>query len=147
VPLAPDGAQEIERYLAARRARRGPVAPADPLVWCGAGRLRPYTGAGFAQGFRALCEAAGIRTLAGKAPRVHDLRHSCAVQALLRWYHAGADVQAKLPLLATYLGHISIASTAYYLHFLAPVALAASVRFAQRYGALVVPLTGREGVL
>jgi integrase len=75
---------------------------------------------------------------------VHDTRHSCAVQALLRWYHAGADVQAKLPLLATYLGHVSIVSTAYYLHFLAPVALAASDRFAQRYGALIASLPGKE---
>lgn len=145
VPLAADGAREIERYLAARRARPRPIAPTDPLVWCGAGRLRPYTGAGFAQGFRALCRTAGIQTPAGRVPRVHDVRHSCAVQALLRWYRAGADVQAKLPLLATYLGHVSIVSTAYYLHFLAPVALAASDRFAQRYGALIAPLTGREG--
>jgi integrase len=139
VPLAADGAQEIERYLAARRTRPRPLAPADPLVWSGPARRppRPYTGEGFAQGFRALCRTAGIRTPAGRPPRVHDTRHSCAVQALLRWYRAGVDVQAKLPLLATYLGHVSIVSTAYYLHFLAPVRLAASARFAQAYGALV----------
>jgi integrase/recombinase XerD len=144
LPLAADGAQEIERYLTARRARHRPIAPDLPLVWRGAGCLRPYTGEGFAQGFRALCRTAGIQTPAGRAPRVHDTRHSCAVQALLRWYHAGSDVQAKLPLLATYLGHVSIVSTAYYLHFLAPVALAASDRFAQRYGALIASLPGKE---
>lgn len=137
VPLAADGAQEIERYLAARRVRQPAIAPADPLVWGGAGRLRPYTGRGFAQGFQALCRSAGIRTPAGRPPRVHDTRHSCAVQALLRWYRAGGDVQAKLPFLAIYLGHVSIVSTAYYLHFLAPVAQAASDRFAQHYGAVI----------
>lgn len=137
LPLAPDGVQEIERYLAFRRAGRRPLAPEQPLVWCGAGPGRPYTGAGFAQGFRALCHAAGVRTPAGRVPRVHDTRHSFAVQALLRWYHAGADVQAKLPLLATYLGHVSIVSTQHYLPFVEPLGGAASARFAARYGALV----------
>ena len=147
VPLAADGVQEVERYLAARRRRPHPIAPTDPLVWSGPDRRppRPYTGAGFAQGFRALCRTAGIRTPAGQPPRVHDTRHSCAVQALLRWYRAGADVHAKLPLLATYLGHVSIVSTAYYLHFLAPVRTLASERFAQRYGAVIAPVTDREG--
>jgi hypothetical protein len=40
---------------------------------------------------------------------------------LLRWYRAGADVEAKLPLLATYLGHGSAVSTHYYLHFIEPL--------------------------
>ncbi len=137
LPLAPDGVQEIERYLALRRVGRRPLAPEYPLLWCGAGSGRSYTGAGFAQGFRALCHAAGIRTPAGRVPRVHDVRHSFAVQALLRWYHAGADVQAKLPLLATYLGHVSIVSTQHYLPFVAPLGGVASARFAARYGVLV----------
>jgi hypothetical protein len=62
------------------------------------------------------------------------------VNALLRWYRAGADVEAKLPLLATYLGHGSAVSTHYYLHFIEPLRTAASERFANRYGELVSPL-------
>jgi hypothetical protein len=53
------------------------------------------------------------------------------VNALLRWYRAGADVEAKLPLLATYLGHGSAMSTHYYLHFIEPIRTAASERFAK----------------
>ena len=75
----------------------------------------------------------------GQLPRIHDLRHTFAVHALLRWYHAGADVQAKLPMLATYMGHVSIVSTAYYLAFVEPLRTAASARFEQHYGALVSP--------
>lgn len=60
-----------------------------------------------------------------------------AVNALLNWYRLGADVQAKLPLLATYLGHVSIVSTQRYLHFIEDVAASASARFAQRCGRLV----------
>src|SRR5213078_3224341 len=51
----------------------------------------------------------------GHGPRVHDIRHAFAVHRLLRWYREGADVQAKLPLLATYLGHCTFLSTQYYL--------------------------------
>jgi integrase/recombinase XerD len=68
------------------------------------------------------------------------------VQALLRWYHNGDDVQAKLPFLATYMGHVSIASTAYYLPFVEALAGMASARFAAQYAALVVPLSQPQEV-
>lgn len=55
----------------------------------------------------------------GKGPRLHDLRHTFAVHTLLRWYRAGADLDAKLPVLATYLGHQSLLGTQRYLHMTA----------------------------
>lgn len=55
----------------------------------------------------------------GKGPRVHDLRHTFAVHTLLRWYREGADLDAKLPVLATYLGHTSLDGTQRYLHLTA----------------------------
>jgi integrase/recombinase XerD len=48
-------------------------------------------------------------------PRIHDLRHSFAVTTLLGWYRSGVDVQSRLPLLSTYLGHVDPASTYWYL--------------------------------
>jgi integrase len=48
-------------------------------------------------------------------PRIHDLRHSFATRTLLSWYRDGLDVQARLSLLATYLGHVSVNSTYWYL--------------------------------
>jgi integrase len=48
-------------------------------------------------------------------PRIHDLRHSFAVNTLLRWYREGVAVDARLPSLSTYLGHVSPASTYWYL--------------------------------
>jgi integrase/recombinase XerD len=47
--------------------------------------------------------------------RLHDLRHSFAVRTLLQWYRGGGDVQVKLPVLSTYLGHIDPKSTYWYL--------------------------------
>jgi integrase/recombinase XerD len=70
--------------------------------------------------FRTLLLQCGIPHAGrGKGPRVHDLRHGFAVHALLRWYREGADLDAKLPVLATYLGHRSLAGTQRYLHLTA----------------------------
>jgi integrase/recombinase XerD len=96
-----------------------------------------YTGTGLSHAIRPLLRAARIRTETGRVPRLHDFRHTFAVQALLRWYRAGADVNAKLPLLATYRGHVSIVSTEYYLQFVEPLATLAIERFARQCGALV----------
>ena len=63
-----------------------------------------------------------------------------AVNALIRWYRAGVDVQIKLPLLATWLGHVSIFSTYHYLHFVEDLRLAANSRFIDSYGSVVVPV-------
>ena len=65
--------------------------------------------------FKRLCEQAHIGQ-AGTAPRLHDLRHTYAVHRLLQWYREGADLLAKLPILATYMGHVDIYSTQVYLH-------------------------------
>ncbi len=40
-------------------------------------------------------------------PRIHDLRHTFAVRTLLGWYRDGGDIDARMPLLSTYLGHVS----------------------------------------
>jgi integrase len=49
-------------------------------------------------------------------PRPHDLRHRFAVTTLLGWYRAGANVEARLPQLSTYLGHVAPSDTYWYLH-------------------------------
>jgi integrase len=60
---------------------------------------------------------AGITAGAGTArPRLYDLRHTFAVTTLTNWYAAGADVAHLLPALSTYLGHVSPATTYWYLH-------------------------------
>lgn len=71
-------------------------------------RLSP---SGLNAAFRAACALCG---LAG-AVRPHDLRHRFAVTRLTAWHRERADVQAMLPLLATYLGHAHYTDTAYYV--------------------------------
>jgi len=51
----------------------------------------------------------------GRGPRLHDMRHRFAVCTLLGWYRAGIDVEREIPKLATYLGHVHVNETYWYL--------------------------------
>ena len=79
----------------------------------------------------------------GHGPRVHDLRHTMAVNNLRSWFAAGRDVGALLPVLQTYLGHSSIADTGYYLHLTAESYPDITARVQQVIGDVVPP--SRQG--
>lgn len=51
----------------------------------------------------------------GHGPRLHDMRHRFAACTLLNWYRAGIDVEREIPKLATYLGHVHVNETYWYL--------------------------------
>lgn len=136
VPLSPDALAEIHHYL--RQRLPFDTRPASPLLCNFArGRLGPYTGTGLSQGIHTLFDAAGVHGTDGRCPRLHDLRHSFALQALIRWYREGVDVQSRLPHLALYMGHVSIVSTAYYLRWVPSLAALASDRFERSFGHLL----------
>ena len=67
------------------------------------------------QVFRRLCEETGVGADAANRPRIHDFRHSFAVNTLLEWYRTGENVEVRLPWLSTYLGHRDPRSTYWYL--------------------------------
>lgn len=131
VPLAPSVAQALRHYLELRQRRHLPADPDSLLIWSRR-RLAPadgYCAPALASNWQQLCLAAGVLDGRGRPPRLHDLRHSFAVAALHRWYRQGADVQTKLPHLATYLGHVCPVSTHHYLHLTPDLREAASQRF------------------
>jgi len=78
----------------------------------------------------------------GHGPRVHDLRHTFAVNNLRAWFAAGEDVNALLPVLQAYLGHSSIGDTAYYLRLTADSYPHIAARVQAEYGTIVPPATG-----
>ena len=66
--------------------------------------------------FTRLVRQAGLQPRSPECrPRLHDFRHSLAVNTLLAWYRQGLDVQARLPVLSTMLGHSGPAGTYWYL--------------------------------
>jgi len=137
VPLSLDACRELRAYLRRRLMPPLSAAPDSPLL-CNCSRgLRAYTGTGLSRGLQLLFRSANVQSTDGRRPRIHDFRHSFAVQALLRWYRQDADVQSNLPKLAMYMGHVSIVSTAYYLRWMPDIAIAASNRFEARFGHLI----------
>jgi integrase len=77
----------------------------------------------------------------GHGPRVHDLRHTMAVNNLRSWFAHERDVGALLPVLQAYLGHSSIADTGYYLHLTAESYPDITARVQQTIGDVVPPMT------
>jgi integrase len=79
----------------------------------------------------------------GHGARVHDLRHTFAVNNLRSWFAHGEDVGALLPVLQTYMGHSSIADTAYYLRLTAESYPHITARVQHLVGDIVPPVTVR----
>jgi integrase/recombinase XerD len=84
--------------------------------------------------FNQLTTGLGLRTATVK-PRVHDLRHSFAVRTLIDWLRAGVDIDTRMPVLSTYLGHVNPAGTYWYLSASPELMALAAARLVSRYGA------------
>ena len=79
----------------------------------------------------------------GKGPRIHDYRHLFAVHTLRRWYRDGENLEAKLPLLATYLGHQHLSGTQHYLHLTAEIFPEITARVEAAFGEVIPRRTHR----
>jgi integrase len=129
VPIGPELVRSLEEY---RIIRQGLPMPAGSRSTFFAGRTgKPISLCRLESIFGRLREHAGIRRpgVPRWQPRLHDLRATFAVNRLVAWYREGADVQACLPLLSTYLGHINISSTQVYLRMTVELLGEASKRF------------------
>ena len=114
VPFGPKLGLLLKEHLQLKREHGGSLAPQAPLFSLRGGRaINPCT---VSQTFHHLVPRLPIEIPPGcSPPRLHDLRHSFALGTLLRWYRSGADPQAHLLALATFLGHVDVNSTAVYL--------------------------------
>jgi len=117
VPVDDSTREALRQYLAQRTALcPQPSSPAFLLSEHGR-RLR---GNATRRMFAVVSCASGLRPPLhgrrwGRGPRLQDLRHTFATHRLVEWYRAGVDVARVLPTLATYLGHVSIGLTYWYI--------------------------------
>jgi integrase len=113
VPLHPS-TRAVLRDYAQRRDRFFAGRPMPYFLMTGRGKkLHKTSLSGI---FRALSRPIGIRRPgARRGPRLHDFRHRFAIQTLLRWYQRGEEVERRLPVLSTYLGHAHVSGTCWYL--------------------------------
>ena len=65
--------------------------------------------------FHILLKRCNIHISKDYSPRIHDIRHTFAIHRIIKWYRDGEDVNALLPALATYMGHVDITSLQVYL--------------------------------
>ena len=85
--------------------------------------------------FYAVSRQIGLRGPADHTgPRIHDLRHRFAVNTLIRWYRAQEDIERRLPVLSTFLGHAHVADTYWYLSMHPELMQLATSRLEQRWG-------------
>jgi len=113
VPFGPRMGVALQKYLDSR----GPGSPfasdAPVFSFTNRGEIHPCT---VSHTFHHLIPQLGLQIpTGGSPPRLHDLRHSFAVGTLVRWYREGVDPGTGLLALATFLGHVDVASTATYL--------------------------------
>jgi site-specific recombinase XerD len=107
-----------EAFLVSERGRR--------LQSCTA--RRTFGGMSCAIGLRA---STGSRRI-GRGPRLQDFRHSFATRRLIKWYRAGLDVGREMPKLATYLGHVDVGHTYWYIEAVPELLQLATERLAGR---------------
>jgi integrase/recombinase XerD len=113
VPVHSSTAKALADYAARRDAFLGKVRVPTFFI---SDRRRPISDSGLHATFITICRAAGIRNrTTGRNPRMHDLRHRFAVHTLLNWYRNGDDVEQRLPVLSTFLGHGHVQDTYWYL--------------------------------
>lgn len=132
VPVHPSTLDVLRRYAALRDAYYHDVE--CPAFFINLRKQR-YSRHTLECDFWHLGRRTGLRGSKGAGPRFHDLRHTFAVRRLVAWYKEGADVQAMLPVLATYMGHVHYSDTAYYLQATAELLGLAADRFQQSLAA------------
>jgi integrase/recombinase XerD len=113
VPLHPSTVQALEQYACLRdELYPRPTSPTF-FVWEGGVRLLHCT---IHRWFLLVACQVGLRKAGGRrGPRIHDLRHYFAIRTLLNWYRSDVDVEVRLPELATYLGHVHVRDSYWYL--------------------------------
>jgi len=115
VPIHPSTVEALKKYAQARdHLFPSPLTLAFFLSERGTRITNGMTEYTFAK----LSQQIGLRPQAkhhGRGPRLHDMRHRFAVRTLIDWYRAGLDAERELPKLATYLGHVHVKNTYWYL--------------------------------
>lgn len=110
LPLHATVRHALDRYLSARRD----VTGGNALFVSGSGPPLPYNSVRYV--FLTLLDRAGLRGAhAGRNPRIHDLRHTFAVRSLEQCSHDRTAVARHIVALSTYLGHVHVTDTYWYL--------------------------------
>ena len=113
VPVHDTTCRALDAYA---RARDCTFPDLQTRAWFVSERRMRITKGAAERTFRSVSQHVGLRErIDGRFPRLHDFRHGFAVRTLLAWYRTGIDVERKMVYLATYLGHVEIRDTYWYM--------------------------------
>lgn len=134
VPIHPSTGEVLEQYRVRRERFLAGHAASTFFI---TSRGNPLDIGDIHRTFYQLSRRIGLRgATASHGPRLHDFRHRFAVQTLLRWYRSGEDAERRMPVLSTYLGHVHVADTYWYLSACPELMGLAVARLEQRWGDL-----------
>jgi integrase/recombinase XerD len=112
VPIHPSTRAVLSDYA----SRRDRFLARRPDTFFVSSRGTRLDGAEIRRTFYSLSRHIGLRGPSDShGPRLHDFRHRFAVETLICWYRSGQDIERRLPILSTYLGHVHVADTYWYL--------------------------------
>lgn len=127
VPLHPTVCKALSNY-ADFRNRRLPVVQNSAFFLLDDGHALRYRQALYA--FHQIYAQLGWNVCSsGRRPRLYDFRHTFACRRLLAWYEEGVDIDRVMPLLSTYLGHVKVSDTYWYLTGIPELMAIATARF------------------
>jgi integrase/recombinase XerD len=133
VPLHRSTCKVLADYIA-RRNRHWSGRPVSSYLFVSSWGNR-LDGADIHRTFYALSRQIGLRGVTDRhGPRLHDMRHRFATNTLVRWYRSNQDPERRLPVLSTYLGHVHVADTQWYLSASPALMREAMRRLEQRWG-------------
>jgi site-specific recombinase XerD len=137
VPIGPKLWEHIEAYLTSRVKWHTQWQSDDPLFSFSNGRRKPIRSETISQTFHHLLPKIELTCNEGtNPPCLHCLRHSFAVQTLLRWYRSGIHPGQKLLHLSTFMGHSDPTSTSWYLTITDDLLAEANRRFERLAGSI-----------
>lgn len=129
VPIATSTGEALAEYIGVRNAC---LRPGHAQTLFAFDNGKPLTLAQADYAFKVLRTRLGWgRDANGRWPRLYDLRHTFACRRLLAWYAEGVDVNRRLAHLATYLGHVKVSETYWYLTGIPALMAIATARFEQ----------------
>lgn len=117
VPLHPSAVDALARYRT-QRTRHVRTTPELPFFVASRGQLlgQPVGDRQVHRIFDELRRQLGwVDRGSHGTPRIHDLRHAFAVRRLVLWHEQGEDIDQRMLSLSTYLGHVKVSSTYWYL--------------------------------
>jgi integrase/recombinase XerD len=141
IPIGGRVASNLESLLALRQRLFAILPEGRFFLWLP--ERRPYSLNMASQYFRKTMQHLGIyrakvtyHNCTHGTPHLHELRRAFAVHRLMKWYREGADVDSKLPLLATHMGHVRFAYTKTYLTLTQQLLSEAGHRYARGFDRL-----------